>query len=234
MGLFAAFVVSAAILVITAILIRFLLPQNDIAPANPQERKDFGFLRFLFSKRVFLFLAFVMTPFIVGGFFIKQFAPLYADSIGLSPGAAAWTFLLMTLAAAFAAPAATRLLDGRFRKITICIFANFLSAAGLVIFSIMPGIATMYAASALLGIAIGTGTGMVEGGFSELEESRRYRGSVFVFKLFGALLGQLGVFVFTFAHALSPEGRYVLIIAAVIAVPTLIYSVIFARKADAV
>ncbi|MCL2171737.1 MAG: hypothetical protein FWB71_06230, partial [Defluviitaleaceae bacterium] len=182
-----------------------------------------SFLKFLFSKRVFMFLAFVMTPFTVGGFFIKQFAPLYADSIGLSPGAASWTFLLMTIAAAFAAPWAARLLIGRLSKVAICIFANLISAAGLIVFSLFPGIFTMYIASALLGMAIGAGKSMVEGGFLELDESRKYKGSVFVFKLFGALLGQLGVLIFTFAHTLSPEGRYVIAVAGIIAIPTLLY-----------
>jgi hypothetical protein len=88
----------------------------------------------------------------------------------------------------------------------------------------------MYIASALLGIAIGAGTSMVEGGFSELEESRRYKGSVFVFKLFGALLGQLGVLIFTFSHALSPEGGYVFVVALIIAVPTLLYFILSRRQ----
>jgi len=228
-GLFAAFALSAAILLILAVFIRCMLPLYDFIEKKESERGDFGFIRFLFSKRVFMFMGFVMTPFIVGGFFIKQFTPLYADSIGLSPGAASWTFLLMTIAAAFAAPSATRLLIGRFRKDTICILANFLSAAGLVVFSVAPGVATMYIASALLGVSMGAGTGMIEGGFSELEESKRYNGSVFVFKLFGALLGQLGVFIFSFAHALSPEGKYVLAVAGIIAVPTLLYLIVSSR-----
>jgi hypothetical protein len=104
---------------------------------------------------------------------------------------------------------------------------------GLVMFSIFPGIITMYIASALLGVSIGTGTTMVEGGFSELEEAQQYRGSVFVFKVFGALLGQVGVLVFTFAHSLSPGGEYVLAVAAVIAVPTLLYYIITKGKAHA-
>lgn len=228
-GLFTAFALTAAILVVLMIFIRFMLPCGLVPAKEESERNDFGFISFLFSKRVVMFLGFVMTPFIVGGFFIKQFAPLYADSVGLSPGAASWTFLLMTIAAAFAAPFAARLLVGRMQKITICILANLLSAAGLVVFSIIPGIATMYVASALLGVSIGTGTSMVEGGFSELEESKQYKGSVFVFKLFGALLGQLGVLIFTFAHTLSPDGRYVLAIAGIIAVPTVVYFIISSR-----
>ncbi|MCL2264225.1 MAG: MFS transporter [Defluviitaleaceae bacterium] len=224
-GLFAAFLLSAALLLLLAVFICCMLPYREYEN-KPGQRSEFSFLKFLLSKRVFMFLAFVMTPFIVGGFFIKQFAPLYADSIGLSPGATSWTFLLMTIAAAFAAPSAARLLIGRLRKITICILANLISAAGLLVFSLFPGIVTMYIASALLGIAIGAGTSMVEGGFSELEESRRYTGSVFVFKLFGALLGQLGVLIFTFSHALSPEGGYVLVVAVIIAVPTLLYFIL--------
>ena len=229
LGLFAAFVLSAAILSLLAVFIYCMLPYEKYKH-KLSERSEFNFIKFLFSKRIFMFLAFVMTPFIVGGFFIKQFAPLYADSIGLSPGAASWTFLLMTIAAAFAAPLVARLLIGRLRKIIICILANLVSAAGLAVFSLFPGIVTMYIASALLGIAIGAGTSMVEGGFSELEESRRYKGSIFVFKLFGALLGQLGVLIFTFAHTLSPEGGYVLAVAGVIAVPTILYFFLSSRK----
>jgi len=229
LGLFAAFVLSAALLLLLAVFIRCMLPYKEYEN-KASEHSEFSFLKFLLSKRVFMFLAFVMTPFIVGGFFIKQFAPLYAYSIGLSPGAASWTFLLMTIAAAFAAPSAARLLIGRLRKITICILANFISATGLIVFSLFPGLVTMYIASALLGLAIGAGTSTVEDGFSELEESRRYKGSVFVFKLFGALLGQLGVLVFTFAHALSLEGGYVLAVAGIIAVPTLLYFILSRKQ----
>ncbi|MCL2386614.1 MAG: MFS transporter [Defluviitaleaceae bacterium] len=228
-GLFWAFALSAAIMLLLAILIRFMLP---VGQREVLEKSEFGLFRFLFSKRILMFVGFLMAPFVVGEFFIMQFAPLYADSINLSAGAASWTYLLMTMAAAFAAPFVARAFLGRLRKITICVFANLLSASGLVMFSLIPGIVTMYIASALLGFSIGTGTNMVEGGYGDLDEAKKYKRSNFAFKMFGVVFGQMGVALFTIAHSLSPDGEYVLIVAGVIALPTLIYYLITRKERE--
>ena len=222
-GLFAAFALSAVIMILLAVLIKFMFP---IGERKEPAKSEFGLFRFLFSKRILIFAGFLMAPFMVGEFFISQFVPLYADTINLSPGAASWTYLLMTMAAAFAAPFVARALLERLRKITVCVFANFLSASGLVMFSLMPGIFTMYIASALLGFSIGAGTNMVESGYADLEESQKYTRSHFAFRMFGVVFGQLGVALFTIAHTLSPGGEYVFIIAGIIAIPTLLYFVL--------
>ncbi|MCL2357368.1 MAG: MFS transporter [Defluviitaleaceae bacterium] len=228
-GLFAAFALSAAVMLLLAGLVRYMLPAGE--RAKPV-KSEYGFFRFFFSKRILMFVLLLMAPFMVGEFFISQFAPLYADTINLSPGAASWTYLLMTMAAAFAAPFVARTLFGRISKMTVCVLANLLSASGLVLFSVMPGIVTMYIASALLGFAVGTGTNVIESGFSGLEESQKYAKSPFAFRMFGVLFGQLGVALFTLAHTLSPGGEYVLIVAGVIAAPTLLFFLLFRKTRE--
>ena len=223
-GMFAAFALSAAILIILAVLIRVILPPGTRPEGNTSSGTSF--LRFFFSKKILFITIFLLGPFFIGEFFIEQYAPLYAASINLSPGAAAWTSLLMTIAAAYIAPSFLHLLVTRLSKVVICIIANMISALGMITFALMPGIATLYIASAMIGISVGIGANALENSYSDIQDSKSYKRSSYVFQLLGAGFGQLGVVLFTVAHNVSPSGEHVLIIAAVVAIPTLLYLVL--------
>jgi MFS family permease len=248
LGLFAAFGVSAGILLILAVLIRALLPKFSLSeeaitltpigggvksPADgqnsPHRSSSVTFWRFLFSRRVFLFITLLLLPFIIGEYFIEQFTPLYAESISLSPGAASWSSLLMTISLAyFGTPIAGALLHRtRLTNTTICVFANIISAAGMLLFAFMPGIVSMYIASALIGVSIGIGGNLISSWYDNLDESERYRNSGYVYELFGSLFGQLGAVLFTIAHVTSDgSGRYIMVIGGVIVVLTIFYVIL--------
>jgi len=197
-GLFAAFALSAAILLFLSVLIRVLLPAGK--KSTKAEKCEFGFFRFFFSKRVFLFMFILLMPFVIGEYFIEQFSPLYAAAIELSPGAASWTSLLMTMALAYIAPSLVRLFTGRIGKTAICLFANGLAGAGLVLFALMPGLITMYAASAVIGVSIGVGKNIFAAKYAEFSESKQYIHSGYVYNLFDSLFGLLGAALFTLAY----------------------------------
>ena len=220
-GLVAAFALSAAILLILTILVRTLLPAGN-SPEKAQKR-EYGFFRFFLSKNVFLLLFLLLLPFVIGEYFIEQFSPLYANSISLSPGAASWTSLLMTMALAYIAPSIVRVLTKQQSKTTICIFANILAAAGLMLFALNPGIATMYAASALIGVSIGVGKNILAARYSELKENTRYAHSGYVYNLFDSLFGLLGAALFTLAFILTNGGEYVVTIAGIVVLLTFLY-----------
>jgi MFS family permease len=226
-GLFAAFALSAVVLLVLIALIFTMLPEGE--EAEHAEKREFGFLRFFFSKRIFLYMFLLLMPFVFGEYFIEQFSPLYADSISLSPGAASWASLLMTMALAFVAPSIVRLFFGRLSNTAICVFTNILAACGLVLFAYMPGIIGMYAAAALIGLSIGVGKNIINEGFEKLEETKKYANSGSVYNLFDSLFGLLGAALFTLAHALSQNGEYIMSVAAIIIVATILYTV-FSRK----
>jgi len=199
-GLFAAFALSAAILLFLSILIRALLPEGN-KPAKTQ-KCEFGFFRFFFSKQVFLFMFLLLMPFVLGEYFIEQFSPLYAVSIEMSPGAVSWTSLLMTITLAYMAPAIVRLLMTRFSKTTICVLANVLAVAGLMLFAVIPGIVTMYATSAIIGISIGIGKNIFAARYCEFTQTKLYAHSGYVYNLFDSLFGLLGAALFTLVYIL--------------------------------
>jgi len=220
-GLFAAFALSAAILLVLLVLIRALLPAGN--KLEKAEKLEYGFFKFFFSKSVFFLLLLLLLPFVLSEYFIEQFSPLYAASIDLSPGAASWTSLLMTMALAYIGPSIVRVLVKRLSKTVICVFANILAAIGLVLFALYPGIAAMYAASALIGVSIGVGKNILAARYSQLKENTLYAHSGYVYNLFDSLFGLLGAALFTLAFIMSSGGEYILAIAGIVVVSTLLY-----------
>jgi len=196
-GLFAAFTLSAAILFILAILLRALLPAGE--KAVKAEKRELGFFRFFFSPGIFFFMFLLLLPFVLGEYFIEQFSPLYAATIELSPGAASWTSLLMTMVIAYIAPSIVRLF-GNFNKTAICVLANMLAAGGLILFVFMPGLVAMYATSAIIGLSIGIGKNIFAARYLEIRQTNMYAHSGYVYNLFDSLFGLLGAALFTLAH----------------------------------
>ncbi|MCL2638032.1 MAG: MFS transporter [Oscillospiraceae bacterium] len=233
-GLFAAFAVSAGIMLILAILIRAMLPKYDVADYSdkPQEEevvdngKGISLFRFLFSKRLMLFIFLLFMPFVMGEYFIEQFAPLYAKSIDLSPGAASWSTLLMTLTLAYLGTPIAGMLKGKLNNTTICVISSLISAVGMLIFSFMPGMLTMYAASLFIGISIGVGGNLISDWYSNLDESEQYRNSGYVYELFGSIFGQVGAVLFTISHISSPDGGAIMFVALAIVATTILYVII--------
>jgi len=169
-------------------------------------------------------------PFVLGEYFIEQFSPLYASSIALSPGAASWTSLLMAIALAYVGPGIVGLFAGRIHNVVICVIANLLSAAGLMLFAVIPGIVTMYIASALIGLSIGVGKNIISLRYSELIETKKYAHSGYAYNLFDSLFGMMGAALFTVAHAFSLNEEYILVIAGLVIVPTLLYLIVSKRR----
>ena len=197
-GLFAAFAVSAAILVILLILIRTTLPQGE--KTVKKEKSELGFFRYFFSGRVLVFMFLLLLPFVLGEYFIEQFSPLYAVTIDLSPGAVSWTSLIMTMTLAYIAPPIVRSLAKKVSKTSICLFANILAAGGLVLFVFMPGMIAMYATSAIIGVSIGIGKNIFAEKYAEIPETGKYVNSGPVYNLFDSIFGLLGAALFTLAH----------------------------------
>jgi len=229
LGLFAAFAVSAGILLVLSVLIRALLPINGVSGKAKEKSGGIGLWRFLFSKSVMLFVALILLPFVLGEYFIDQFTPLYAESINLSPGAASWSSLLMTLSLAYLGTPIAGVLKRKLKSTAICIIANMISAAGLLLFAIMPNIIMMYVAAALIGISIGIGGNLISEWYNTLDESEQYKNSGYIYGLFGSLFGQLGAVLFTIAHSVSDDGetgKYIMLIAGVVIVATILYAVL--------
>jgi len=200
LGLFAAFALSSVILAVLMILVRTMLPTGE--KAIKKEKSELGFFRFFFSGRVIVFMLILLLPFVIGEYFIEQFSPLYAVSIELSPGAASWTSLIMTMTLAYIAPPFVKLFSGRISKTKICIIANILAAGGLVLFAFMPGLITMYATSAIIGVSIGIGKNIFAARYAELPETGKYANSGPIYNLFDSIFGLLGAALFTLAYIL--------------------------------
>jgi MFS family permease len=229
LGLFAAFAVSAAILLAVSVLIRALLPADGIRDKTADESQGISLGRFLFSKSVMLFVALILLPFVLGEYFIEQFTPLYAKSVELSPGAASWNSLLMTLSLAYLGTPIAGQLKKKLSNTAICVIANMISAVGLLLFAIMPGIVMMYVAAGLIGVSIGIGGNLISEWYDRLDESEQYKNSGYVYGLFGSLFGQLGAVLFTIAHTVSDEdavGKYIMLIAGAVIFATILYAVI--------
>ena len=97
-------------------------------------------------------------------------------------------------------------------------------------FALMPGIAGMYAASALIGVSIGVGKNILAARYSELKATTLYAHSGYVYNLFDSLFGLLGAALFTLAYIMSSGGGYVVIIAGIVTVVTLLYLVLSKRR----
>ena len=224
-GLFAALSLSAAILVLLGALIQHLIP--DI-PDEEEIPDDFTFLTFFQSKNVLLYTFLAILPYSVAPYFIDQFSPLYADSIQMSPGAASWTSLLQVIFLAYITPPIVGRFFSNVKQSTVAIFGNILSAAALALFALMPGIPTLYIASAMIGVSIGTNSNIA--GFYELDEALSYKNSENYFYSVISIGGQIGTILFTLAHTASPNGHSVMAISIPIAAASIIYFFILKRS----
>jgi len=229
-GLMAALSFAGGVLLVLAALIRFMLFANEEnIRENAVSGGTYGFIRFIQSKKIIVYTLMLIIPFAIAPYFTGQFSPLYAQSIGMSPGAASWTSLLQTVCIAYIAPMLTAPLLRRFKKSLVAAGSNILSAVALAIFALMPGIPTLYAAAALIGIAVGIGTDTNNDGFTDLQESRLYRGSAQYYNSAKSIFEQFGTVLFTVVHAISINGEYVLAVAALIAVLSVGYYIFSGR-----
>jgi|GEM_PF-1002451 len=236
LGLFAALLISAGILLGLVFLVRYMfprLPQEEEELHEDDGAVSIGFWKFIFSKRVILCSLCLFMPFVLGEYFIEQFSPLYADTIFMSPGAASWNSLLMTITFAYLGTPIVGLIIRYVKGLkpsTIGVISNFISVGGLLVFALRPGILTMYIASAIIGISLGMGMNVISQTYSELKESQAYSKSDHLFNLFESLFAQIGALLFTLVHTISETGEYVLAIAVLIAGATAIYYVSTIRR----
>jgi len=228
-GLFSVLLFTCATLLILTVLIWFLLPAVT-GHTKAMEKPDRGaFKRFVNSNNVLMYTVLLILPFAVAPYFIYQFSPLYAGAVALSPGAASWTTLLCTISVAYIAPPFVRMLAVRLNKVTIALSANILVCGALLLFSVIPGIVTLFVTSWVIGIAVGVGLNANKDGFAGLEDAVGYEGRGSFYDMLKSMFGPIGALVFTAIFALAHSGEYISYIAAFTAAAALTYFV-YARK----
>ena len=226
-GLMAAMSLSAAILLLLGVLIRFTLSAAgglDEDAARRPAGDSYTFLSFLGSKNIIRYAVFLVLPFVVAPSFVSHFSPLYAESVSLSPGAVSWTSLIQVIFVAYISPKIAGVLSRRLSHTAVAVSANILSAGALFLFALRPGLTALYAASAMIGCAAGIGSATMATGYYRLPEAQSYSKSRFVYFLFRSVGGQAGIILFTVAHASSAGGEFILAIALPIAALSLAYA----------
>jgi predicted MFS family arabinose efflux permease len=234
-GLYAAMVLAAAICLVLFALIRAMLPKTGYSYTDPEEQEEvegehYSLFRFFKSKKMSFYLFLAVLPIAVFPMFVNQFSPIYAETLGLSTSAVSWTSLLQVLFLAFIAPPILLRLVNRFSHTSIVSLSNVVAAVALLLFAVFPGIPTLFAASALIGLALGLGDDAIEWAFWNMDEADMFTGSAVTLAAFRVGGGQIGVAVFTAAFAVSVTGQssHMAAIIAAIAVFLLVCSGVYA------
>lgn len=177
LGQATVFYVTAGLFVATCALMIPFIKVNArrgtaiVVPPNGQKRG--GALRLLFSPKVLGFFILAFLPYFINNSFLFYFFPLYGNSMGLNESLISLILVLHGICVIYVGPSLTRSLLGKLGRFVLPT-ASLISILAVVIFALMPKIATMLIAVALLGISNSFGYTAYSVNYSSLVTERGY------------------------------------------------------------
>lgn len=225
---------AAAVSVISLVMMITLLRKDTIYPhkeAGPrEERGKMNLFQFLFKKELLIFFLCAMVPYILCGYFLNYFLPLFADAQGMSETTIGQLFLINGICVIYLGPSLTAFVTGKLKSKWSVALAGGIYAATLILFYIFTGNGMVAAAALLFGIADSFGFSALSLYFSGLDAVKTFGSSkaMGVYSTFDNVSQTLGPFVFSAVYVLGVR-RGILLLAAVYLVLLALYS-LFGRK----
>ena len=162
-GFKGVFVISAAVAVLAAFVVKryCIVPEN--AEAEPQEdvepaavKNGCGIPQVLKDYNMIMLALFIIAPLAVTSLFFEYFLPVYAVKAEILSADIGRAFLINGIAIAYVAPLVVKFISGRMSERVSVFLFTLLMAAGFVSFGLVGGVAGILLASGIMGIAEGT------------------------------------------------------------------------------
>lgn len=200
---------AAAVSAVSLFMIITLLKKNTIYPQK-EEVKDMtggriSMFQFLFKKELLIFFLCAMVPYILYGYFLNYFLPLYADAQGMSEITIGQLFLINGICVIYLGPSVTAFLTGKLKGKWSVILAGSIYIATLFLFFIFTGKTMVVVTAFLFGLADCFGFSVLSIYFSGLEAVKAFGSSkaMGVYSTFDNVSQTLGPFVFSAVYVMG-------------------------------
>ncbi len=175
LGFRPVFYIAGAISFAAVFLVIFCLRRQKVSSEKEEKEKaGMSTVRFLLSPRVFIFLIFMLMPYLICASFLSYFFPIYGEEHGLSTSFVAQAFLLAGVIAIYFGPTLTRVIPERIGARWSLVLSTGIYVGAFTLFAIRPSIAMCFVIIALLAVADSFGLSMQAVYFSSLPEVQRY------------------------------------------------------------
>lgn len=129
--------------------------------------------RFVFSKPIFSFIAFIQNPYIIFGSFIFYYVPIYCDERGYSETICSILIMLYSQVAVLGTDKLTKWFSKTFGNYAMYM-SLFMNIAALAVFVISPNMAGMIIALLMMGIGAAFGKPVQQNYYLSLDKVKKY------------------------------------------------------------
>lgn len=236
-GYLNVYFVAAAVSFCALLLIMNVLKKDTIYPKAAQEHKETAqgrrmtALQFLFDRELAVFFLCAMVPYMLYGYFLNYFLPLFAESQGLTETTIGQLFLINGVFVIYFGPFLTSYIAEKLKPRVAVVLAGAIYVGTLFLFSVFPGTAMAVMVPLLFGIADSFGFSALSLYFSGLNAVKSYGTgrAMGVYSTFDNISQTVGPFVFSAVFVMGIR-RGVLVLAAVYVGLLAVY-VVFGKKA---
>lgn len=172
-----------------------------------QEQSNMTLVSFLLGRKVLAFFLFALMPYLVCGYFLHYFFPLFAEDAGMSASNISRAFLLNGLCVIYLGPSITKNIVKHLGQWGSIIVAGVIYIASLLLFAYNATLTAAFIVVLLLGIADSFGFTTQSGYFSDLDAVKRLGSGKAMgsYSLFENLGQTVGPFIFASAALLGTE-----------------------------
>jgi len=203
-----------------------LLKQDTIYPAvqvKQEEESTISIVRFLFKKELVVFFACAMIPYMICGYFLNYFMPLFAESRGMTETAIGQLFLINGICVIYLGPSLTAVLTGKLKSKYPVIIAGAVYIVTLLLFFLFTGEGMVVGTALLFGIADSFGFSALSIYFSGLDVVKSYGSgkAIGIYSTFDNISQTVGPFVFGMVFVMGVKKGVLMIAVVYLALLTL-------------
>ncbi len=221
----------AAVISLAALVVMFLLLKKDmiypeLRREKEQEEEQITMVRFLFRKDLLLFFFCAMIPYMLYGYFLNYFLPLYAEGQGMTETAIGQLFLMNGICVIYLGPSLTAFVLKKLKARWSVWAAGLIYVITLLLFFVFMGKGMVVAAAFFFGIADSFGFSALSIYYSGLDVVKTYGNgrAMGVYSTFDNISQTAGPFVFSAVFVIGVR-KGVLLLAAVYLVLLVMFAV---------
>ncbi|MFR5602237.1 MAG: MFS transporter, partial [Lachnospiraceae bacterium] len=235
LGYFKVYFVAAAVSVAVLWMVLKLFRKDTIYPELTRESEDEGgqkisIVQFLCRRELILFFGCAMIPYLLSGYFLNYFMPLFAEGQGMSEATIGQLFLINGICVIYLGPSLTSLLTGKLKLKYPVLIAGGIYIATLFLFFLFTGNGMVVGTALLFGIADSFGFSALSIYFSSLDAVKQFGSgkAMGVYSTFENAAQTMGPFVFSAVFVMGIR-RGILLLAIVYLILLALY-LLFGRQ----
>lgn len=159
---------------------------------------DISYIKYIFSKKVFMYFAFIVIPVIAASYYLNFLYPILADNMGMEETIIGYSYLINGLVTVCFSNIIVKFVTKHFSKKVALMLASVIYLITFVLIGVFQNIPVLMAALVLLAISDSFGYVVQETFYTELKETEAfgYDKAMGVYSLFENLAQAAGSFIF--------------------------------------